>query len=577
MNRFALTSAAAAALVAIVAFAAGVGAAADGALFDLQTRAVRALRAGETVSPGASDPVVLVGIDEATLAAIDAPLALWHAELGAALAALAQARPRLVALDIVLPERSYEQRAPGLDRALIRGLVAAREAGGVVLALQPDAQGRLRPVHPPFLAAAGDDAFGAATWRVDADGTVRRFDPQVTTFVSAIAARLARPAAGGYVDYTIGTPFGYVPLQELLERAARGDETWVAGRFAGRVVLVGSVLPFADRRAQPVSLAGWEPAHTEPPGLLIHAQAVRSLLGRGFIRPAPAWAVVLAAIAFAALALVGRPAWRWALFAAAIVASFAAAAAALGAGQHVPLAAAWGAGALAVALRTTFDARHWRRERNRVAQTFAGYVSPQVFDGVVAGTLPRRGRATLAVLFADVRGFTTMTEQQPAGDVVDLLNRYYAVVTPIVHAHGGMVDSFRGDGLTAAFGAPQPLADAPVAAVRTARELLRAVAQLNATLQAEGRAPLRVGIGLAWGEAVFGDLGSADRRDFTLIGDAVNLAARLQDLTKELGVPMLATDALHAALPQGEADAWVDRGLQPIRGHSPVRVWGAEG
>jgi adenylate cyclase len=159
--------------------------------------------------------------------------------------------------------------------------------------------------------------------------------------------------------------------------------------------------------------------------------------------------------------------------------------------------------------------------------------------------------------------------------MLDLLNRYYAAITPVLHAHGAAIDSFRGDGITAVFGAPRALPDAPCQALSAARALLAELARFNATLEGEGSAPLVVGIGLAWGEVVYGALGSPERRSFTVIGDPVNVAARLQDLTKVLPAPILLTDALREALGYVEADALQDFGVQEIKGHSPVRVWGS--
>jgi adenylate cyclase len=104
--------------------------------------------------------------------------------------------------------------------------------------------------------------------------------------------------------------------------------------------------------------------------------------------------------------------------------------------------------------------------------------------------------------------------------------------------------------------------------------MLAALAPLNAALQQEGRPPLHIGIGLGYGLAAFGDVGSRDRRDFTAIGDPVNLAARLQDLTKQLDCPILMTHALYNDLAAPLKEDLVDFGVQSIRGHSAVRVWG---
>ncbi len=541
----------------------------DGPLYDAQTRVLRAL--AQLPAP----EVVIVGIDQASVDAVPLPLALWHQQLGTALGAIAATGPRVVGVDIVLPERSYEATQPGLDRALLRGIVRARETGGVVLALQPAAEGGgLRAIHAPFIAAAGAGGTGAALFPVDRDGVVRRVDAELSTFVTALAAKLGRPAGDGLIDYTRGAPFTYVPLHAVLQAAEAGDTTRMTQWFAGRPVLIGSVLPLTDRRAQPAALAAWEAAQVEPPGVLIHAQALRSLLGAGLIQPAGAICTALAVLVLLLPVAVPRQGLRFALLAALIAGSFAFAAALLRAGLALPLALPWITGIGAATARSAIDAWQARRERDRLRQAFAGFVSPAVFDDLVTGALPTRGRATMAALFADVRGFTALSERNDAGQVLDLLNRYYAAVTPVLHAHGAAIDSFRGDGITAVFGAPRALPDAPRQALAAARALLDELGRFNAALERDGIAPLTVGIGLAWGDVVFGALGSAERRSFTVIGDAVNVAARLQDLTKDLPAPILVSGALRDALPMDAAAGLHDFGMQPIRGHSPVHVWG---
>ena len=271
-------------LASTAAVATGMAERLDAILFDAETALVR------TVAPIASEQVIVVGVDQRTVDAIATPIALWHGELGAALSALARAPARLVALDVVLPERSMDPYVPGMDLALIKGIVAARSAsptGGVVLALTPDSSGRLRAIHLPFLAAAGEDGAGAAVYRVESDGAVRYFDPELSTFIVAVARHLGQQPSPGYIDYTRGGAFDYVPLIEVIRRGQQGDGKWLTEHFGGKVVVVGSVLPLLDRRRQPVRLAAWESDYVEPPAALIHAQAIRSLLGATFIREAP--------------------------------------------------------------------------------------------------------------------------------------------------------------------------------------------------------------------------------------------------------------------------------------------------
>jgi adenylate cyclase len=188
----------------------------------------------------------------------------------------------------------------------------------------------------------------------------------------------------------------------------------------------------------------------------------------------------------------------------------------------------------------------------------------------------RGGRRPMAFMFADLRGFTGWSERTEPEQVLEVLNRYYGAVTPIVHFHGGTIDNFRGDGIMVMFGAPEPHAAPCEGAFRAARGILAALDDLNRTQLASYGVSLSVAIGLAFGDAVFGDLGSADRKDFTALGDAVNVAARLQDLAKSLGFPVLMTAAFAANLaPETRAESAPEElGEAPIKGHSSVAIAG---
>jgi len=355
------------------------------------------------------------------------------------------------------------------------------------------------------------------------------------------------------------------------------DPTFLRERFAGKVVLIGSVLPYVDRLPQPVNLAAWEPIAAAPPGVVLNAQAIRSVLGAGLLKPAPAVLSGMLAVLFALLAFINKMVGRWFALVAAIGVSFLLAALLHANGIVVPLAFAWTAGVAAVALRTSADVLLAREERRRLTQTFGGYVSPQLLRAIIGGHVDLRGgRRPMAFMFADLRGFTAWSERTEPEQVLDVLNRYYGVVTPIVHFHGGTIDNFRGDGIMVMFGAPEPHAAPCEGAFRAARGILAALEELNRTQLAGYDVSLSVAIGLAYGEAVFGDLGSVDRKDFTALGDAVNVAARLQDLAKSLGFPVLMTAAFAASLsPETRAEgAPEDLGDAPIKGHSSVAIAG---
>lgn len=233
---------------------------------------------------------VLVAADEASLEAFPEPIALWHRYLGGILAGLADARPLAIGVDIELPPRSQDALKPGLDLALSKGLLAAARAAPLVIARNVDEGGRVKPIHAPFLALAGANGSGLSTWPLDADDVVRRFDERqgadgaaVPTLAGVLARRLGREGGAGMIDFTLGAAFSYIPLHQVWAWVEAGDQARLRAAFGGRVVLVGGVFPFVDRHRQPVNLAGWESEGGAAPGLLLHAQALRSLLGPGLI------------------------------------------------------------------------------------------------------------------------------------------------------------------------------------------------------------------------------------------------------------------------------------------------------
>jgi adenylate cyclase len=159
----------------------------------------------------------------------------------------------------------------------------------------------------------------------------------------------------------------------------------------------------------------------------------------------------------------------------------------------------------------------------------------------------RRVRAT--VLFCDIRDFTPMAEAAPPEESIELLNNYYALMFDAIAGQGGIVTLMIGDGLMAVFGAPLPLPQHEERAVRAALEMIDLVAMFGAERAAQGKAPIRIGIGIASGEMVAGYAGTKARATYTCIGTTVNLAARLEQHTKSAGRSILIDAATREALP----------------------------
>jgi adenylate cyclase len=229
------------------------------------------------------------------------------------------------------------------------------------------------------------------------------------------------------------------------------------------------------------------------------------------------------------------------------------------------------AGAVGIQLRRQFEASILAATaRDRVTNLFGQHVSPQVVarlmaEGTTAGSDIRR----VAVMFVDFRSFTAGARTRSPQQVVDRLDGAFAVLVDILDRHGGIVNKFLGDGFLALFGAPFEAPDAAHRAVAAAREMLVANDHAN---QATSW-PLRIGIGIHIGEVVAGNIGSPRRKEYTVIGDTVNFAARLEALNKDLNSQFLISSAVREALGEEAHDA-VSRGEIPVRGYEqPVAVW----
>lgn len=173
-------------------------------------------------------------------------------------------------------------------------------------------------------------------------------------------------------------------------------------------------------------------------------------------------------------------------------------------------------------------------ERDRVRDLLGKVVSPEVAAQLLRSDLQLGGEEReVTILFSDLRGFTTLSEKLPPAELVALLNRYLDRMSGLVERHGGVVDKYIGDAIMALFGAPVAAPDAAARAVAAARAMSLALDDLNRELAAEGRPTLAIGVGINTGRVIAGNMGSHTRLNYTVVGDAVNLAARLEALTKE--------------------------------------------
>ena len=205
-------------------------------------------------------------------------------------------------------------------------------------------------------------------------------------------------------------------------------------------------------------------------------------------------------------------------------------------------------------------------ERERLRAAFGSYVSPDVAERVMAeGELLEGEDVEVTVLFVDIRDFTSFAERSTARETVNYLNDFFGLVVPIIERHHGHANKFIGDGVLGVFGAPERLRD-------HASRALSAALEIAATVDKRYHGALRVGIGLNSGPVSVGSVGGGGRLEFTVIGDAVNVAARVEELTRTTGDTVLLTEATRCLL---EGDVELEpRGEAPLKGKSePVPVY----
>lgn len=343
-----------------------------------------------------------------------------------------------------------------------------------------------------------------------------------------------------------GGSFRYVPAGDVLEgRLAPGE-------LRDRIVLVGATAPgLQDLRATPVGAAF--------PGVEVHANVVSAMLDRRLLAVpdyAPGYEVlnVLAAGLVLALGLTLLPAPRAVVLGVVTVAVLVGVNAWLYQNHSLvlPLASVLAMVALAFVFNMGWGYFIESRARRGLVRLFGTYVPPQLVDEmlVTPGRYSMRAESkNMTVMFCDMREFTRLSEQMAPAELQAFLNTLFSRLTNVISAHRGTVDKYMGDCVMAFWGAPIDTPDHATLAVRAALEMAEAVRHINKAQGADGRPQISVGIGINSGVMSVGDMGSAARRSYTVVGDAVNLASRLEGLSAHYGVEIIASSATRELAP----------------------------
>ena len=532
-------------------------------------------------TPPASGPSAAAPASTATLpASAPVPLAWLNADDMSASQAARAARAAQAAHALAAPPDTAPASRAAAPAAAASGLdgMASDAAGALGTALAPNGQP----------AAAVPDAVPASARASTADASLH---PQLRASLDRMA-RSTEPARGAQAaPVALDLPLDEhgavrVPLQHV-ERFARVSAADVlaervpAHRLAGRIVLVGTTAPgLSDLRPTPVAPA--------TPGIVLHASLLAGLLD-GHLPTRPDWArgfEVLSLVVGCVMLAVGLPRLR-APVAVLVTAVALLLWAALNAWLYriydwvlplaLPLLAALATALLAIA--DTYLAEG--RSRRALTRLFGAYVPPELVARM-AGDPERYTRAGLSaenreltILFCDLHDFTRTAEHLAPEQLREVVNLFFSRMSAIIAQHGGTLDKFIGDAVMAFWGAPVETDDHAARAVRAALDMRGALASLNAELRQRGLPPVQAGIGVNTGLVCVGELGSDARRSYSVIGDAVNLASRIEDLTRTLAVDVLVGEGTWRAAAPATADLpWRMVGLLPVKGRSqPVPVY----
>ncbi|WP_207459655.1 adenylate/guanylate cyclase domain-containing protein [Azospirillum sp. SYSU D00513] len=584
-------------------------------------------------------PVVVVGIDEETYRRppfAGTPQAMWTPRLGTVLNALFDGGAKVVGMDVIHPT-SVETLVPGFERDYLLALRRGGKAGSLVLAKVQHQTEPLVPYRGHALAAGGAANIRSVNLVEDPDGVLRRVpltltaagpdgapwqEPGLAVEIAAraLGAPLERgPGGASLAGYAIPgsasnrmlinhpTVAGAIPtysLADLHACAEAGDSAYFERHFRGKAVLVGTVLDVEDRKLSsnrwvtkpegtnqpercrlPV-MAGLHEDHRRDsvPGVYLHAAAVSNLMaGNALDEAGPALAAALLlglALAAAALTLSLKPLAAAGGLALVLAAWSLASLMSFRSGIVLPYLPGGVAAVLPLPLLLAVRFTVLDRDQRHIRNAFRLYLPARLIDEMLAsGRTPSLGgeKRELSILFSDIAGFTALSEALPPEQLVLILNRYFTTMTDIVEAHGGFVDKYIGDAVLAVFGAPYCPANHARAAVDAALAM-RAALEADPTLLAYGdgeRATCRIGV--ASGPALIGNIGSPRRLNYTVMGDTVNLASRLEGVNKVYGTAVLVSEGTVAR--HGDAAAFREldtvqvagRG-EPVTLHEPLAV-----
>ncbi len=567
--------------------------------------------------PPEKEQLVLLGIDDTSLtlnalapAEVAASPALslmsqrfpWDRRVWAqAIDRLADAGAKLIVLDLIFSEATDPDADAELAAAIKRHpgqvlLASAISPGGadegnVFMLIEPDEQFLEAGPRLGYVNFSRDPVDGleriaryTTTLGIENEGRRRTGEPEYRSMAAEVIHAMGSEVPTGDKELRFagrdetGAADLYAPksIYGIFSEKIWKQNYNSGAFFQNKVIMIGPVAPrFQDIHNTPMGPIS---------GPQLHLQAIACGLDKAFIRRyTNSWPamILLGVVALAWTRWVTRP----------LVSVFGL----MGIAACVAGVAVWAGFALSIllpifggllalvsgwAVAQSYEMVTERLEKLRLRRDFRRFVSRDVADAMIAQQDEWREIAAgvkrrVVVLFSDVRGFTERSEQTDPGDLVKQLNEYLTSMVAVIFRHGGTLDKFIGDAVMAHWGALGGGSDEDHArkAILASREMIAVLAQMNARWEAAGKTPFHIGVGMHLGEAVAGEIGSPDRTEFGVIGDTVNLASRLEGLTKEFHCDVIFSDEVRQA--SGIDDGILNLGQVRVKGRrNPVRLFG---
>jgi adenylate cyclase len=562
---------------------------------------------GPLFPPSKSD-VVIVAVDEQTYKTdpfANTPKVAWTPYYGYVIDAIDNAGAKAIGLDMVMPTTlDRPELLPGYDRPFLIALRNAADQNRIVMGQFRLSGETMAPYPGQVIAVKGADNLRTVNSYMDDDDVIRRswrsFANQEGGETLSFGVELAKragakvPAKDFIINFNTGP--GDVPVYSMADLFAcvqAGDTGYFQRAFAGKVVLFGEVLDIEDRFRSSKRLV-WDEAASaraapkpcriaaDParyaaainrrsmPGVMINAAAINTLTKDLALSETPAAATFgLVAVTTALLAgafLFLPPVTGGAVALAALAAELLASVWALQEKMVAPAPSLIVSAILAYTLIYAYRFVVEDREKRWVQHAFRHYLAPALVDQMMENpdALKLGGdKRWVTVMFTDIAGFTTISEglRETPEKLIELMNRYLTLISGVVNRHDGYVDKYIGDAVMAIWGAPVVVEDAEKKAVETALDCQEALAAFNRDVVGDYLPDGKLGtrIGIATGFAVAGNMGSAQRLNYTVTGDMVNLSARLEGANKEYGTSIMVSELTAEKLGDGFVLRRLDR------------------